>query len=122
MLSARLSVTCASLLAFCPGCSGGFGGHEPEPDLYPVLSERGHLTYSTNDPHAPPTPPSEKERWDKERRRQAQAQQDRNQGPQVIQGEFMRVEVPEPRPVPYDSQPDPSPSPVFERLEQQRQE
>jgi len=53
MLSARLSVTCASLLAFCPGCSGGFGGHEPEPDLYPVLSERGHLTYSTNDPHAP---------------------------------------------------------------------
>src|SRR3954469_4324832 len=108
MLSARLSVTCASLLAFCPGCSGGFGGHEPEPDLYPVLSERGHLTYSTNDPHAPPAPPSEKERWDKELRRQAQAQQDREQLRQVwqpvVQGEFMRAERPEPGPVQRDFQ------------------
>ena len=53
MFSTRRSVICVALLAFASGCSEGLGplgGHEPEPVLYPVLSERGHLTYSMKDP------------------------------------------------------------------------
>jgi hypothetical protein len=126
MLPACRSATRIALLAFAPGCSGS---QAPEPVLYPVLSERGHLTYRTNDPRAPSAPPTEKERWDKELRRQAQAQLDREQRrpvwQPVVQGEFVRAEQPEPRPGPRDFQldpPDPGPSTVYERLAQQRQE
>ena len=57
MFSTRRSVICVALLASASGCSEGLGplgAHEPEPVLYPVLSERGHLTYSMNDHARPP--------------------------------------------------------------------
>lgn len=59
MFSTRRSVICVALLAFASGCSeglGGFGGRETEPELYPVLTERGSITYRMIDPQDAPGP------------------------------------------------------------------
>lgn len=50
MLSPRRSMSCVAMLAFSSGSSGC---HEKEPVLYPVLNERGLITYTTKDPYKP---------------------------------------------------------------------
>src|SRR5262245_54391613 len=53
MLPPRFLVTCAALLAFASGCSGGRGGPETKLVLYPVVGKGGIITYSTKDPYDP---------------------------------------------------------------------
>src|SRR4051812_22798792 len=49
----RWSVTCAALLAITSGCSGGSGGSRVKVALYPVVDERGLITYVTRNPYDP---------------------------------------------------------------------
>jgi hypothetical protein len=48
MLLPRRSVACLALLASVSGCSGS---SEPKVTLYPVVDERGLITYMTEDPY-----------------------------------------------------------------------
>ena len=51
MSPVRRSATRLALIAFAAGCSGC---DEPEPELRPVFSARGRITYVANDSKAPP--------------------------------------------------------------------
>jgi hypothetical protein len=53
MLPSRWLLTCAALLGFASGCSGGRGGPETKLLLYPVAGKGGIITYSTVDPYDP---------------------------------------------------------------------
>ncbi|SIN84845.1 hypothetical protein SAMN05444166_1252 [Singulisphaera sp. GP187] len=47
------SVTYAALLAITSGCSGGSSGSRAKVALYPVVDERGLVTYVTRNPYDP---------------------------------------------------------------------
>jgi hypothetical protein len=69
MLPSRWLLTCAALLAFASGCSGGRGGPDTKLVLYPVAGKGGIITYSTKDPYDPAFEAQRRAAlWDQQRR------------------------------------------------------